>query len=419
MAVVTQFQTLVKQRPFCTERQKLRSPYSVWWAAVYNAYIHQGSMVSVSWVRGHQGNKGNEAADKAAKSAHNGIVWEFDASKHNDMPCHAYFNNTTVEDDLRQLLKLQSVARNHQTWIRQNRTQKNIRDWTQVEWRSSLAIIHDRNAPKGLFTSMADCHNRAHRVKKLHGMLPTLTYMKHWKPDLYAEDTCRRCLEEPEDTNHIWRCPATMDDQKKKWQETLEGMNDIGHRVWTQARKAWEREKKQWEDNQSKHPAEARRPFLRIEPSFSKARVDHMWDVMETTFSGATVIRDKATQGDMTDDNDLHDIEVDVAAEWTVQDLYHGLTPKALTAKWKKLCRTSTKIATYMAYRFISKIEEIGKKKIWLERCKITIEWEKEQGITSVRKRSKAQNAEGGRRRLDLMERLGGVKFTTMGERPG
>ncbi|KAK3805184.1 MAG: ribonuclease H-like domain-containing protein [Benniella sp.] len=97
MAVVTQFQTLVKQRPFCTERQKLRSPYSVWWAAVYNAYIHQGSKVSVSWVRGHQGNKGNEAADKAAKSAHNGVVWEWDASKHNDMPCHAYFNNTTVE----------------------------------------------------------------------------------------------------------------------------------------------------------------------------------------------------------------------------------------------------------------------------------------------------------------------------------
>ena len=39
---------------------------------------------------------------------------------------------------------------------------------------------------------------------------------------------------------------------------------------------------------------------------FSKARVDHMWDVMETTFSGVTVIRDTATQeGDMTDDNDL------------------------------------------------------------------------------------------------------------------
>ncbi|KAF9342149.1 hypothetical protein BGX34_008684 [Mortierella sp. NVP85] len=95
--------------------------------------------------------------------------------------------------------------------------------------------------------------------------------------------------------------------------------------------------------------------------------------------------------------SDPDDIEMDIAAEWTVQDLYHGLTPKALTAKWKKLCQTSTKIATYMAYRFVSKIEEIGKKKIWLERCKVTIEWEKEQGITSVRKRSKAQNAEGGR----------------------
>ncbi|KAF8943949.1 hypothetical protein BGZ46_006378, partial [Entomortierella lignicola] len=71
MAVVTQFKSIIQQRSVCSERQRIRSPYAVWWSSIHNAYIQQGSQVTVEWVRGHQGNRGNEAADKAAKSAHN------------------------------------------------------------------------------------------------------------------------------------------------------------------------------------------------------------------------------------------------------------------------------------------------------------------------------------------------------------
>ncbi|KAG0301763.1 hypothetical protein BGZ98_008071, partial [Dissophora globulifera] len=56
-AVITQFRTLVLRRKDSTTRQRLRSPYAVWWAAIRNAYVKQGSMVRVAWVRGHAGNE--------------------------------------------------------------------------------------------------------------------------------------------------------------------------------------------------------------------------------------------------------------------------------------------------------------------------------------------------------------------------
>ncbi|KAG0283535.1 hypothetical protein BGZ98_006295, partial [Dissophora globulifera] len=190
-AVVTQFRKLVLRREDSTTRQRLRSPYAVWWATVHNAYVEQGSMVRVAWVRGHAGNKGNEEADKAARQGHFGAAWNIDQSQHTDMHCHASFNGAPAEDDLRQMIKLQSTARTHHTWVAQNRTQEHIKDWTAIDWKATMAIVHDNQPPKGLFTSVSDCSKRAHRVKKLHGMLPTQSYMRHWRPDLYQDDTCR------------------------------------------------------------------------------------------------------------------------------------------------------------------------------------------------------------------------------------
>ncbi|KAF9169708.1 hypothetical protein BGX20_009937, partial [Mortierella sp. AD010] len=309
------------------------------------------------------------------------------------MMCHAYFNGAVAEDDLRQILKLQSAVRIHQTWARQNRTEANVRDWTQVEWRSTLAIIHDHNTPKGLHTSPADCSKRAHRVKKLHGMLPTLSYMKHWRPDLYHTDICRRCELEKEDTCHLWHCPETMDEQKRKWQETIEGMNTIGNRVWRAAKKEWEEEKKKWEEKQGKRPpAERGKAFSRRPPTFKDAQPDQIWETLEVLASGASAIRN----GNMDLDLDSG-MEIDVMADWKVQDLYHGLTPKALASNWKRLHATSSKIAAYMAGRFVEMIEGIGKTEIWNKRCEVTIEWERGQGITTKKKRDRTRQEDAQR----------------------
>jgi hypothetical protein len=258
-------------------------------------------------------------------------------------------------------------------------------------------------------------------------------------------DICRVCELEKEDTHHLWHCPVTLDEQKRKWQEAIEGMNTIGKRAWRTAKKDWEEEKKKWEDKQGKRPvAEREKTFSRRPPTFKDAQPEQIWETLEVLASGVSAIRNE----NMDLDSDPG-MEIDVMADWKVQDLYHGLTPKTLASKWKRLYATSSKIAAYMAGRFVEMIEGIGKKDIWNKRCEVTIAWEREQGITTKKKRDRTRN-EGEQRRndggfmghtqrhrraldieeigkeadrrvlehyrgalkLDVMERLGGVKFT-------
>jgi len=385
-AVVSQFRKMVRRREACTERQRLRSPYAVWWAAVHNAYNAQGRKVNVIWVRGHAGNKGNEAADKAAKDGHLGELWSIKEQEHNDLMCHALFNNKLVEDDLRQLLKQQSVVRTNAVWSKQNRTEKYIPRWQEVDWKVTLHIIHNGNTPRGLFTSPADCRKRAHKIKKMHGMLPTLSYMKQWRPDLYETDICRMCELEREDTEHLWRCPITDDTQLDGWKKALENIQTDGKRALAKERKIWLEQQDQARKHGQTHGG--------CGPQFTPAPEATIWRMLQTKFQGVTAIRkaDRAYAEQVMDG--LGD-----DATWSVQDLYHGLTPKDFVQECKRTFKTSMSIARYVAGRFVKAIEKVGRSMIWNRRCKCTVEWEREHGITSVSKRARGRNCVGQHRR--------------------
>jgi hypothetical protein len=395
-------------------------------------------MVKVVWVKGHAGNKGNEEADAAADQGHFGAVWDLNQSQHNDMHCHATFNNAPAEDDLRQTLKLQTAARTHQVWLAQNRTQEHIKDWTAIDWSATMAIVHDRNPPKALYTSVADCQKRAHRMKKLHGMLPTQSYMKHWQPDLYTTDTCRVCEQEREDTAHLWQCPATRDTQHEIWTEAISNVNDIGMRKWR-------KDIKKWREEEAKAREKGRDTSRRNAPKFSSMEEDYIWNSLALEVSGVKEIqRNGGEDPEVEEDEEMEEIPV-----WSVQDIYHGLTPKSIGKTWKSVFETTQSIASYMAGRFVSAIEEAGRTEIWNKRCKVTVDWEKAHGISAMSKRAGRRNCAEGHRRssidfmgptlrprralnvkeshrvaddrvrdsylgrvqLDVMERLGGMKF--------
>ncbi|KAG0349393.1 hypothetical protein BGZ54_004377, partial [Gamsiella multidivaricata] len=154
--VVPQFKALVEERDRCTERQRVRSSYATWWAAVHHAFVQQGRSVKVAWIKGHAGDSGNEASDKAAKEGHLSELWSLKEDEHNDLLCHAKINDTIVEDDMRRVLKRQSVIRNNTVWTKQNRTATYIPDWQTVDWKATLSIVHDGQTPRSLFTSPAD-----------------------------------------------------------------------------------------------------------------------------------------------------------------------------------------------------------------------------------------------------------------------
>ncbi|KAF9342135.1 hypothetical protein BGX26_008261, partial [Mortierella sp. AD094] len=171
------------------------------------------------------------------------------------------------------------------------------------------------------------------------------------------------------------------------------GVVDLS-RAWRAAKKDWENEKKKWEERQGKRPAaEREKTFSRRSPTFKDAQPEQIWETLEILASDVSAIRNESM--DLVSDSG---IEIDVMTDWKVQDLYHGLTPRTLASKWKRLYATSSKIAAYMAGRFVDMIEGIGKTEIWNKRCEVTIEWERGQRITSKKKRDRTRNEDGQRR---------------------
>ncbi|GJJ69097.1 hypothetical protein EMPS_01443 [Entomortierella parvispora] len=258
-----------------------------------------------------------------------------------------------------------------------------IPEWGLVEWQTTIAIVHNGSKPRSLFTSNSDCTKRAHRVKKLHGMLPTQKYMHNWRPDLYEDDYCRVCESNVEDTNHIWRCPETLTSQCEGWEETMELVTSLGKKLWERAKESWESEKKKAE--------EEGKEFKKKEPTFSNETMDSFWTMLMDYFRGARNIKEQNLLDDDMEREEVVDLGSLGWRPWTVIDAYHGLAPLFLKDKFQTLFYTTQEIASIMADRFIKGIEDYGRTGIWNPRCKKTVDWEKSIGVTGVSKRTRPE----------------------------
>jgi len=100
---------------------------------------------------------------------------------------------------------------------------------------------------------------------------------------------------------------------------------------------------------------------------------------------------------DLTEDEEEDAMEgVEEAVPWTVEDLYRGLVPVRLIKTWKAAFRTTATIATNMATKFVTRIEEFGRTELWNRRCEDTVAWEKEVGITTMSKRVRGRTGAEG-----------------------
>jgi len=164
---------------------------------------------------GNSGELGNELADETATGAveQNTPQWKADLSTQQDFTITASCHGQQLESLLRQFLKQQTTIRHHQTWTAQKRVKRSISDLEDVEWRSALSILHDKRPLLMFYISRGDTTCRSQHIKKLHGMLPTLTVMQVRHPNLYLDNFCCLCREAPENNDHVWVCPKSFKQQ--------------------------------------------------------------------------------------------------------------------------------------------------------------------------------------------------------------
>jgi ribonuclease HI len=359
--VVKQFKEIVVNRRRATMRAKLRCDHAVEWAIVARICSERTGSTTVEWVKGHRGDRWNEAADKAAKEAQLvvGKAWEVNAKDQDDLRYTATMAGTTLEIDTRQALKMQTTRRWHQTWRSLKRHKRSIQDYGGTDWLGTIAIIHSNKPVHTFYSSQQDTRLRSHRIKKIHGMLPTMDALHARRPDLYKDDQCRRCQATTEDNEHIWLCPKSRDAHDEIWKDGL-GRIDFWGAIAT---KRYNKERKRRKEGE--------------------AQLKEIEWVAASVRTCRRALR-RIIQWPSTEDG--HE-EYTGDEKWTVCHILRGLVPKALATEWARVFKEMPKsVVEHVSRLFCRFIEKEGREKIWKPRCERTVEWEKQHGITERRK---------------------------------
>ncbi|KAF9919207.1 hypothetical protein FBU30_011120 [Linnemannia zychae] len=236
------------------------------WAVLAEIFQERKGKTEVSWVPGHSGEEWNERADKAAKEHQRATTqaWKVDERAQTEIRYTVQMDNTTLEGDTRQALKQQTTRRWHQKWRALKRTKQCIPDYDGVDWLGTLAIWHDNKPVFTFYSSQQDTRLRAHRTKKIHGMLPTMNALHARRPDLYPNTLCKVCLREEEDNEHVWICEENRETMAEIMQDGYQRIDEWGMRATREYNRR--REQKGKKNNKERAPA----PAVWVRPSIGK-----------------------------------------------------------------------------------------------------------------------------------------------------
>ena len=227
-------------------------------------------------------------------------------------------------------------------WSQQNRIQerwaKEIEEQNKFSWENFWKQCRQGSS---IQTSIKQAKERNFRIKLMNDELPTLCNQKKRRPDLYEKAMCPMCNSKEEDTGHLFDCPVLLNDRLQIWEE-------LKQKVINKYRKIADK-------NTAKKGKDLPTNLLQLIDKWSLQFSNSSQDLINI---GLGLFEDRRKQ------------------DWNQEAKKDGL--KGTDSK-TVLCLLSNKFL------------KLFREKIWIPRCKRTIDWEKSQGINNKMKRKKTE----------------------------
>jgi exonuclease III/ribonuclease HI len=204
-AVVTTYNRLFNATNPITSKQYLHTPNGYLWSVLAEIRSRHRRPPNVRWIKGHDGNEGNERADQLANVIDSPMV-TVKFSAQTTLPFMLKFRELGLMGQLRHQLKMINRIRMHTEWTQQP-SFNFICPVDQWDLEVTFLNLHGGLKPTMLFSTMSESHFRKFRIQLMHHLLPTQKEMHRRQPHLYNDDLCRRCHSDVEDAAHLLTCP--------------------------------------------------------------------------------------------------------------------------------------------------------------------------------------------------------------------
>jgi hypothetical protein len=319
------------------------------WMRLIEIIRRKKIQVNLKKVKAHSGEYLNDKVDRLAKEGRNLPEVNWKDPRRSIWSVLPIWNQIVVDISIREFIKEVHKKETLVEWSQQNRIQKRwvkeIEEQRRFSWDNFWKQCRQGSS---IQTSIKQAKERNFRIKLMNDELPTLCNLRKRRPDIYGKAICPLCNSKEEDTGHLFDCPALLNDRLQIWKE-------LKQKVTNKYRKIVEKkDAKKGKDR----PSNLLQLIDRWSNQFSNSS-------QEMINIGLGLFEDKRKQA------------------WNQEARKDGI--KGVDSQ-TVLCLLSNKFL------------KLFREKIWIPRCKRTIDWEKTQGINSKAKKKKTEKKEAKRK---------------------